>query len=149
MTSSSKSDEYAALSQRLIRKAETELERGDEHQAAEKAWGAVATAVKSVAESRGWFHNQHDLIRAALGELVDEFNRTELHPLFHTAESMHTNFYEDWMTEDEVKIGIGRAKRLLQELQALQPEPPRPIPTRSNRQKRRWERLHGETWDDT
>ena len=50
-------DDYAALSRRLVRQAQEEFDTGDRLQASEKAWGAAAHAVKAIAESRGWNHN--------------------------------------------------------------------------------------------
>ena len=146
MTTSPKSDEYLALSRRYTRQAEAELQRGDTVQAGEKAWGAASTALKSIAEHRGWFHNHHDLTVDAMGELATEFDRQDLQNLFDNARLMHQNFYEDLMPEDEVERRLGRVRSLLQELEALRTEPPRPFIPQSNRQKRRRERLTGEMW---
>ena len=147
MTTSPKSDEYLSLSRRYIRQAEAELERGDTVQAGEKAWGAVSTALKSIAEQRGWFHNHHDLTIDAMGELATEFDRQDLQNLFDNARAMHQNFYEDLMPEDEVSIRLSRVNRLLQELEALRTEPQRPFIPQSSRQRRRQERLTGQPWD--
>ena len=147
MTTSPKSDEYLELSRRYIQQAEAELQRGDPVQAGEKAWGAASTALKSIAEQRGWFHNHHDLTIDAMGELATEFGRQDLIDLFDNARLMHQNFYEDLMPEEEVTRRLARVKRLLQELEILGHEPPSPFVPRSNRQRRRRERLTGETMD--
>jgi hypothetical protein len=135
-------------SQHLIRQSEIELEQEDYLQAGEKAWGAVAAAIKSVAEQRGWFHNHHRLTSSALGQIAAEFNRPHLHDLFDSAEALHNNFYENTRTEEEVESRIDWAKHLLQELEAIRGEPPGPFTPQSNRQKRRWEELTGKRWDD-
>ena len=140
---------YLETSRQLIQQAETEFEREDYIQASEKAWGAVAIAIKSIAEQRGWRHNHHRLTSAILGQLADEFNRPHLHDLFNTAESMRNNFYENTRTETEVARGVDRSKRLQQELEAIRSESPRVFIPQSNRQKQRWEELTGRNWDDT
>ena len=152
MTTSRESDEYAALSQRYIRQAEEELSREDYLQAGEKAWGAVATAVKAVSVQRGWHHKHHDLTSEALLWLADESARPDLKDSYTWVESLHRNFYEDKLTEQEVARGLDRAKVLLEALNALRIAPPpdvgRFIPE-SNRQKRRWEKLTGRKWEET
>ncbi len=144
----SESEKYLETSRQLIRQAEAELEGEDYVQASEKAWGAVAVAIKSIAEQRGWQHNHHRLTSAILGQLADEFNRPHLHDLFNTAESMHNNFYENTRTEKEVARGVDRSKRLWQELEAIRAEAPRAFIPQSNRQKQRWEELTGRNWHD-
>ncbi len=149
MTVSSRAEEYAALSRGYMRQAEAELEQEDYLQAGEKAWGAVATAIKAIAEQRGWNHTHHDLTGDALMWLADEFARQDLKDRFALTELLHRNFYEDKMTEPEVERRVEGAKTLLGELEHVRSAPPRMFIPTSNRQKRRWERLTGEKWDDT
>ncbi len=148
MTILPQSDEYAALSQHYIQQAESELEREDYLQAGEKAWGALVTAIKAIAEQRGWNHKHHDLTYEALMWLADEFARPELKNYFSIIGDLHRNFYEDKMTEPEVEQGVGQTRRLLQDLETLRTTPPpgQFIPE-SNRQKRRWEKLTGRSWE--
>ena len=145
MTTTPESEKYMENSRVLIRQAEAEFEQGDLVQASEKAWGAVATAVKSIAQQRGWNHKHHRLTNAAMGQIATEFGRPHLHDLFDTAESMHNNFYENTWTEDRVDRGLERVKRLLAELEELRRQPPRPFPFTSNRQRERWRELTRET----
>ena len=150
MTTSRESDEYAALSQRYIRQAEEELSREDYLQAGEKAWGAVATAIKAVAEQRGWHHKHHDLTGEALLWLADESAKPELKDAFALVEQVHRNFYENRLTEQEVARGVDLARFLLQEvagLRTVSPTAEQFIPE-SNRQKRRWEKLTGRKWEE-
>ena len=58
-------DFHMDTSRRFIGQAEVELREGHHMQASEKAWGAAAHAIKSVAELYRWPHNTHaDLFRA-------------------------------------------------------------------------------------
>ena len=108
---------YTEISQRLIQQAADELEKGDLVQASEKAWGAVATAVKSVAERRGWNHQRHALLFDVSGQIADEMGRPELRRLFRIVSSLHINFYEDWLDTVDVQIGIDDAKAYLEIIQ--------------------------------
>ena len=151
MTTLREADEYLPLSHHYIRQADYELSQEDYLQAEEKAWGAVATAIKAIAEKRGWPHNHHDLTGQAMMWLADEFARQDLKDSFTLIERLHRNFYEDTLTEQEVQRGVGQAKLLLEELDAFRntpsPDVGRFIPE-SNRQKRRWEKLTGRKWEE-
>lgn len=52
-------EDHAVHSDRLIRHAWEQLEQGDRLQASEKAWGAVAHALKDIAARRGWRNRTH------------------------------------------------------------------------------------------
>ena len=58
---------YTEISQRLTHRAEEEMQKGDTLQAFEKAWGAVAHAVKSIAEQRGSGRSHLYLFTAGIG----------------------------------------------------------------------------------
>ncbi len=155
MTTSSENytpERYMELSRQYIRQAEEELTREDYCQAGEKAWGAVSTAIKSIAQQRGWNHRHHrltgDILRELADEFADDFDSNQLKHWFFVVEGMHENFYEGTFTEAEVADGVHRARGLLKFLDALRDMPHRPIPNRSNNQKRRWSALNGIAWDD-
>jgi hypothetical protein len=143
---------YWSLSQEYILQADDEFEREDYRQSGEKAWGAVSTAVKSVAEQRGWLHTHHRSIGDALRELADEFaddvDEDQVKHWFSYIESLHTNFYEGELVDSDIVLGITDAKRLLTFLDSIRREPPRDILDRSNTKKTRWEALNGVRWDD-
>ena len=143
---------YWSLSQEYILQADDESEREDYRQSGEKAWGAVSTAVKSVAEQRGWIHGHHRRIGDALRELADEFaddvDEDQVKHWFSYIESLHTNFYEGELVDFDIALGITDAKRLLTFLNSIRREPPRDILNRSNTKKTRWEALNGVRWDD-
>ena len=109
--------------------ARAELRRGDLLQASEKAWGAVAHDVKSIAKEHGWNADSHsDVNRSArrLIQLTDdpEGNGRRL----RSVNALHANFYEDFFTEDDVREGIEDAQQLVRSMDAggsLLPSPPR------------------------
>ncbi len=111
------SNRYWEMSEYLIRKAQEELDVSEDLiQASEKAWGAVAHAVKSICAKRGWNHHYHLLFRDAIGVLRWEYDNPRLVPLFASAESMHNNFYEHRLVPLDLQDHINNCRELLAEL---------------------------------
>ncbi len=133
--------DYVALSQHLIRQTDAELEKGDHYQAAEKGWGAVAHAIKAVAEQRGWNHDNHFLLHEAAFQLSAEFDRADLMDMYDSAERLHQNFYGCYMRRDEVERRINRAKTFSEQLEVIRNSPPRPFIPQNHDQRRRLDRL--------
>ena len=52
-------ESHAVHSERLMRRAWEQLERGDRLQASEKCWGAVTHALKAASQRYGWRHRTH------------------------------------------------------------------------------------------
>ena len=92
-----------------MRQANEEFARDDLLQAGEKAWGAVATAVKSVSVQRGWNYKHHDMTSEAVLWLADESGKQEMKDSYAWVEKLHQNFYEDVLTEQEVQRGMNHA----------------------------------------
>ena len=137
-------ERYAAMSRRYMERAERYLRGGDRIQASEKGWGAVAGALKSVAEERGWNHKSHRLLNDIAFQLSMEWDRPEVQFLFDTGERLHVNFYEDLLGLDEIGARLGSIKGLLQTLETLRGLPPRAVAVRTREQRNRWRRLTGE-----
>jgi hypothetical protein len=110
---------YRSASKELLEQAMNELAQGDVRQASEKGWGAAAQMVKAVAQQRGWSHNHHALLHQIVDNLAKETGDNELHQLFHTANSLHINFYENWSTPNGVASGIHDIERLVEKLEPL------------------------------
>ena len=118
------SNKYAELSRWCIGEADNYLRRRNNIQASEKGWGAAAQALKAIAEERGWNHNGHALIVDVAQQVADEQDRSDLVGLFGTAQALHVNFYENWLSSDTVGIYLNDVKRLLPELERIRTEPP-------------------------
>jgi len=110
---------YLDASEALLAEAEELLASGDLREASEKFWGAVVQAVKAVAEARGWEHYRHHHISRAISRLVAETGDVELSRLFSSAERLHANFYEGFMSELELRAHAEDARRLVGKLGAL------------------------------
>lgn len=95
-------EKYRKLNHKYLKDAEGLLLKEDYSQASEKFWGAFAEMVKSVASQRGLITRSH----LGIGEIVEllqrelKFNLTEA---YFAANSLHSNFYEEELTPEQVK----------------------------------------------
>ena len=108
--------DYRAISADLFEQANIELEAGDLIQASEKFWGAAAHSLKSIAEDRGWEHKSHAHFYRIIRNLADETDDKQLIYLFNAADSLHSNFYENWMQEDEIRHFSTQVSQLIDRL---------------------------------
>lgn len=131
------SSRYLDMSRYLIQKAQQELDRGDDLiQASEKAWGAVAHGLKSIAALRGWNHHHHLLLEDLATVLQWQTNSTYILDRFDVAEKLHTNFYENRLEPDTLQHRIDRCRELRDELERIRTIPsPAAVP-----EGRIWER---------
>ena len=112
-------NDYAAAGRALLAKAREELAQGDLRQASEKGWGAASQMVKAVAQQRGWEHHGHAPLFEVVSRLVQDKGETRLSELFHVANSLHTNFYENWMPADLIESGLQNVTELVEKLDLL------------------------------
>ena len=112
-------ERYTAISQHLLRQAQSELAKGDILQASEKAWGATAHAIKSACQRLGWNHHAHDHLRIAASYIVTELDRDDLERAFAHLDSVHINYYEHQIEADNVRRLIDSAAYFTRELATL------------------------------
>ena len=95
---------YERLNSKYLKDAEEELMKGDYLQASEKLWGAAASIVKVVAMKRENKRlGEHRLLFDYVSKLDQEFPDLNLKLLFMAVRTLHTNFYEDELSQDYVK----------------------------------------------
>ncbi|MCL4417818.1 MAG: PaREP1 family protein, partial [Actinobacteria bacterium] len=111
--------DYKKQSEKYFSDAKKLLAKKDFAQASEKLWGASATMVKAVAENYKLYHNGHRELFKVIDTLTKKTKDDELLTLFHIASSLHINFYENWLTEKEVKNGYENIEKLLKKLNNL------------------------------
>ena len=105
--------DYAEAAGELLEQAREELRRGEVRQAAEKAWGAAALAVKAYAAWReGRRLASHGELWAYSRRLIDELGEW-VHDSWMSATGMHVCFYEGWCTERHVEEALKRIERLV------------------------------------
>ncbi len=137
-----KADRYAEISRRLMIQADHELTaKGDRVQASEKAAGAVAHAVKAVAEDRKWRHGSHNLRREIMDLLAAEYAKPELRHLQDTADQLHKNGCEHMMQNWQVKQRLDSITAWLESLTEIRQQGPNPGFAPTPEQQRSIERL--------
>ena len=112
-------EDYATAGREFLAKAQEALTQGDLAQASEKGWGAAAQLVKAIAEQRGWSHSGHRELFQVVRRLAEEYSDPQLRTLFHVANSLHNNFYENWLPEELVQSGIQDVRALVAKLEPL------------------------------
>jgi hypothetical protein len=118
-SSMTKAGKYASLNHKYLKEADVLIEKNDYVQASEKFWGAASTIVKSVAAKRGTNIRAHGALHGFVNRLEDELSDPELLRLFAAAETLHQNFYENWLPS-EVVVKYGKAvKQLVEKLEAF------------------------------
>ncbi len=113
-----KAHAYIEAAQALIDQAREELRKGNVRQAAEKAWGAAALAVKAYASwrdgkrlaSHGELWEYKRIIEKELGGWV--------HDSWNAGQSMHVCFYEGWCSGEDVESSLERIQRLVRQVKA-------------------------------
>ena len=136
------SNRYAELSQWCIAEAENYLRRGNNIQASEKGWGSVAQALKAIADDRGWNHGGHRRILDIIQQIADEQDdRQEMMRLFGAAQSLHTNFYEDWLDSNTIAGYMEDVRLLRLQLERIRGERPPAFAPETRDQRNRWRRL--------
>ena len=113
-------ERHAEISSVFLEHAEDSLRAGDLLQASEKAWGAVAHRLKSIAERRNWPSGSHQALSVIKNRLAEESDDpARLLMLYKSAELLHRNFYEDWLNDDAVERCLGRVRELIAILQEV------------------------------
>ena len=137
-----KAERHAEISRRLMLQANHELAaKGDRVQVSDKAAGAVAHAVKAIAEDRQWRHGSHNLRREIMDLLAAEFSLPELTYLQAIADQLHDNFYEDLMHNSQVKERLDSITAWVESLAEILRQGPNPDFSPTPEQQRLIQRL--------
>ncbi len=110
--------EYIEVAKKLLEEAKKELEKGNIQQAAEKAWGTTALAIKAYA---WWKENKRLTSHRELWEykdIVAEDLGKWVRDSWNAGISMYTCFYENWCTRKDVEENIEKIEKLVKEVEA-------------------------------
>ena len=128
---------HTDTSERFLRHAGEQYEKGDLPQASEKAWGAVAHYVKTVAKQRGWPNRSHSDLSDIVVDLAQETDDAErIKILYRSVGTLPTNFYENWLSDSMVGGGIEDAEELISRLEKRTKSPVNPRPSQIGRPRR-------------
>jgi len=112
-------NKYIELNGKYMKDSKTLLEKQDYVQASEKLWGAASQIVKAVAYKRGIKLRSHAAINKYFVELSKELNDESIIVDSHIANSLHQNFYEDWLAPEAVINGSMIIEKLIKKLKPL------------------------------
>ncbi|MEW5768436.1 MAG: PaREP1 family protein [bacterium] len=110
---------YIEQAERHLQQGEKEFEGGDLRQAGEKYWGSATQMLKAWATSKGIRHNGHAWLFEAASKLSSEENEIALKEAFILASALHTNFYEGWLTKDEVEVAALKSKAFCKRIKEI------------------------------
>jgi hypothetical protein len=103
----------------ISRQGHEALEQDDLPQVSEKGWGAATQMVKAVAEQEGWQHNGHAYLFQVVRQLADETWDNQLVRLFQIANSLHINFYENWIPKESVRESLVAVQEFVEKTEGL------------------------------
>ena len=110
---------YEEKALELLEEARIYLERKDLVQASEKAWGACASAVKAFAEKEGMEHYRHRQLEEVASKIITRERSEDLLSGWSVCLRLHANFYDNFMTEDEVRIALKIAEGFVKRVVSL------------------------------
>lgn len=114
-------ERHEEICYQFLEHAEDEYRRGDYLQAAEKAWGAFAHCMNAIAREKGWEVGTHRRLKQNAKRLIDTDAAHAGHRrlLLGAVESLHANFYREFLEADEVRDGIDNAGELIEAMRGL------------------------------
>jgi len=113
-------EKYANLALKYLENAAEELSRGELEKAGEYMWGAVVEAIKCVlVAKKGIKVAKHSELRRYARELSREVGDPEIFRAFREAESLHSNFYEAMLEEEDLLAHFDSVRLLVSKLLEL------------------------------
>ena len=115
------------VSHNFLVQAREELAKEDLLQAANKAWGAVAYAIKAVAEKRRWFNDADWRLKETAWVVSAELGDDDIMMGFLAARDAHYNFYhheDDSYTIERIIVATERLVGKIDTLLATDEPPP-------------------------
>jgi len=110
---------YVDPNGKYLREADELLKKKDYAQASEKLWGATAEMIKAVAAKRGLVLGTHRSIAEFVNGLDREYPDWKLADKYAHSNSLHINFYEDWLPPELVEKSSVAVKEMMALLRKL------------------------------
>ena len=114
--------DYRQQAREFLEKARRYLADGDLHQASEKGWGAASHMIKAVAAVMDVPYNRHEAFRQIVRMAGSRTgNRRRLVQLGHTAEALHSNYYQRkiFLDAEDIADDLDDVAELLDRLASL------------------------------
>jgi hypothetical protein len=110
---------YKRLNGKFLKDAEELLEKGDVVQASEKFWGAAAEMVKAYASAKRIKTRTHNDLWQVVIDLNREHPSLGLLRDFNQAVYLHSNFYEDELRPEAVRVAGEAVKQFMKNIDQL------------------------------
>ena len=121
MTTDSVTD-YREQASDFLARAQSYFDDGDLHQASEKGWGAASHMVKAVAAAIDQQYTRHEAFRHIIRLAAKQTgNRRQLVQMGHSAEMLHSNYYQRkrFLDADYIAEDLDDVAELLERLEPL------------------------------
>jgi len=109
-------EHYQSLSEKYLAEAKALLDKRDFVQASEKLWGATSLTIKMVAAKRGLRLEKHGSLWDFISKVSREKGDKDIIRFFHTANSLHRNFYENQMDWEAIVIAEEDIEQLIDKM---------------------------------
>ncbi len=109
----SQAEKHERLALEMLDQAKMEIAAGDLNQGFEKLWGAATQALKSYCASQGMSHGKYQHRCRALMDLTLQQGNPFVRSTFGVAQSCHSNFYNDWMEQEDLDSYIPDIEELV------------------------------------
>ena len=110
---------YTKQANSYLKDYDEAMKKGKLQQASEKLWGAASQIVKAYAEKKVWKHDGHRELFKVVSKISHETDDEELRTLFINASGLHTNFYEGWLTKDEIETNAKLVKKFVEKIKLI------------------------------
>lgn len=107
---------YVKLHEKYLRKAEELAARGDITQASEKLWGAIVCLLSAIGERERLPHYSHRDLKEISLYLTEKTGDPDYTRLFSSTETLHANFYHNFLTRKTFEIHREDALKLIEKL---------------------------------
>ena len=95
-------EEHVRTAREFLDKSEQEFAEGDNLQASEKLWGAVAHTVIALTQQRRWQHGGHNELIQAARRLSEEQGDAEIYKQFGKTRRFHANYYHGFLEDYQI-----------------------------------------------
>ena len=120
-------EDRTAISRRFLGQAREELLQDERLQASEKTWGAMAQALKAIAQRRGWMHRGHHYVLEIGHQIGLEFGIGDIIAATFKADQLHQNFYENAHNAEIIGQTLDLVEAVASALENIRDAAPRPF----------------------
>ena len=107
---------YIKLHEKYLREAKEFVEKNDLVQASEKYWGAVTALLNAIGEKEGLPHYTHKDLKEISLYLTEKEKDPEYTRLFSSVETLHANYYHNFLRPTTFNVHKEDAEKLIQKL---------------------------------